>query len=585
MLRRAWLGFLSFGLGVVLVAAVPSGAADKASPETIAKLVEKLGSTEFSEREKATRELEALGEQALDALRKAAKGDDLETKRRAEELIKKVESRQLTKKVLEPSKIRFAFKDTPLREAIEEVNKKTGLNIILNDPENKLADRKVTLDTGETTLWEAVDQFVAKAGLVESVNPAQVIGPGVRPVPQPRPPIKPLPVPPKQIQPAPLPIQPQLDVPQGAIQVQVQVQVQAQPAQADPAQPVPPQPAPLLRPGRPPFFGYQPNTLVLTDGKAEALPTQYAGAVRIRALPAGTAILGFAPREGELTIALQVTPEPKLQFQSLVDVRIDKAVDDQGQVLMQSTADAGNGGNDVPVAGALVAKAAFVARVPAPAPGVAPVPVRLKKGDKPSKTLKELTGVVSIQVRTPAEALMTIEKLMDAAGKEVKGEAGGRIKVLDVAKDDKATTLKIEFEPPPDVQAGGVVPGPILIQPVPLPVPVPQQLPQKQLNAVPGALQVQVQPAVQPVPVPAVPIAPAAPAGFNGLTVLDEKGNALPMQPTNIQPVKAANGVMWQYTFTLPVVKDQGAPAKLVFTGSKVVTVDVPFTLKGVPVQ
>ena len=73
--------------------------------------------------------------------------------------------------------------------------------------------------------------------------------------------------------------------------------------------------------------------------------------------------------------------------------------------------------------------------------------------------------------------------------------------------------------------------------------------------------------------------------GFNGLTVEDEKGNVLPLQATNAQAVQAGNRVVWQYTFALPEQKGQGAPAKLVYSGSKLVTVDVPFTLKDVPVQ
>src|SRR5262245_42791388 len=135
MQPRVLLGLLVFGLGLALLAGLPVGAADKASPETIAQLIEKLGSTDFTERDKATKALEALGEQAVDALKKATQGDDLETKRRAEELLKKVEAKLLTKKVLEPTKVHFTFKDTPLKEAIDEVSKKTGLNIVLSDPQ------------------------------------------------------------------------------------------------------------------------------------------------------------------------------------------------------------------------------------------------------------------------------------------------------------------------------------------------------------------------------------------------------------------------------------------------------------------
>jgi hypothetical protein len=575
---RLWMGLLAFGFGLGLVAAVPVSGADKATPEEIAKLVEKLGSGEFAEREKAVKQLEALGEQAIDALKKAVKSEDVETRKSATALLKKAEAAVFTKKILEPTKVRLTFKDTPLKDALAEVTKKTGLNLQINDPENKLAERKVTLDTGETTLWEAVDQFVQKAGLTESVNPNEVIGPGVRPVPQPPIRIQPIqPIKPIQKQILPVqPVQPNQNLP-GAIQVGGGVA----PAQL-----------PLAKPGRPGFTLVQPNTLTLTDGKSDPLPTAYAGAVRIRALPAGTQIPGFQGREGELSVALQVTPEPKLTFQSVVNVRIDKAIDDQDQNLLQSIVDAGNDNPNPAGAngGALVAKA-FIVRPPVMAGGAAPVPVRFKKGEKASKSLKEMTGVVSVEMRTAPEALMSVEKLMDAAGKEIKGENGGRLKISDVSKDDKGTTLKFEFEQPLDAQGGGggifFPGGPIQILPAPVPVPLPAPAPapkQLQLN---NQIQVVVPlPAVVPPPVVGGGGIGVAPGGWNGLTVQDDKGNSIPMNITQAQPVaKGANGLVWTVTMTVPTVKGQAEPAKLVYSGTKLVTVDVPFTLKNVPVQ
>src|SRR5436853_7629032 len=94
---RVGLGLLVLGVGLGLVVVLPTTAAEKVSPEAIAKLVEKLGSPEFAERDKANKELEALREQAVHALKKAVKGEDLETKRRAEELLTKAEPKLLAK--------------------------------------------------------------------------------------------------------------------------------------------------------------------------------------------------------------------------------------------------------------------------------------------------------------------------------------------------------------------------------------------------------------------------------------------------------------------------------------------------------
>src|SRR5437870_5487954 len=70
------LAALAFVLGLVVVAALPAPAAPAPDAASIAKLVEQLGSGDFEEREKATKDLDAIGEPALDALRKAAEGHE-----------------------------------------------------------------------------------------------------------------------------------------------------------------------------------------------------------------------------------------------------------------------------------------------------------------------------------------------------------------------------------------------------------------------------------------------------------------------------------------------------------------------------
>jgi HEAT repeat protein len=66
-------------------------AAGKFQPRRIASLIRKLGSGNFAERDKARKDLEAIGLPALEALHKASKGGDLETNRRAVELVKTIE--------------------------------------------------------------------------------------------------------------------------------------------------------------------------------------------------------------------------------------------------------------------------------------------------------------------------------------------------------------------------------------------------------------------------------------------------------------------------------------------------------------
>ena len=187
-----WLAALVLGLGALVVA--PAAEAPKADAERIAQLIKQLGSDEFEAREKATRELEAIGTPALDALRKALRDGEAEVKTRAEALIGKMEKKATAEKLLAATKVKLSFKDTPLADAIAEFNKKSGYTIQLHDPDKKLKDRTVTLDTGEVTFWEAFDKFCEKAGLTEATlqdlmpkpNPGGLPGgvvpaPGVRP--------------------------------------------------------------------------------------------------------------------------------------------------------------------------------------------------------------------------------------------------------------------------------------------------------------------------------------------------------------------------------------------------------------------
>ena len=65
--------------------------ADKIDVKKIDDLVKKLGSGNFAERDQARKDLEAISMPALEPLRKAAKSTDLETSRRANELVKTIE--------------------------------------------------------------------------------------------------------------------------------------------------------------------------------------------------------------------------------------------------------------------------------------------------------------------------------------------------------------------------------------------------------------------------------------------------------------------------------------------------------------
>jgi WD40 repeat protein len=88
---HCWLLFAL--VAALLAAAVPAQAAPPGRAD-IERLIRQLGSPDFAERDAATRCLDAIGEPALDELRKAAaRSKDAEVRHRSENLIKAIEDR------------------------------------------------------------------------------------------------------------------------------------------------------------------------------------------------------------------------------------------------------------------------------------------------------------------------------------------------------------------------------------------------------------------------------------------------------------------------------------------------------------
>jgi RNA polymerase sigma factor (sigma-70 family) len=319
----------------------------------IAKLIDQLGSDSFDDRDKATKELGEIGAPALDALRKAAQGTDAERKKRAEDLIEKIEARDEEARVLAPRRVQLVYKDTPLAEAVADFKKQCGYDLTLSDPKAKLKDRTISLNTGEITFWQALDQFCRKADLVDTAPaPAATASGGDGPPPG------------------------------GA-------------GTDDPLT------KDLNEEARPAGGGAGRGGVILTDGKPLTLPTDDRTSVRVRALNNADRV--GAPAKGEILLPLEITPEPKLRWQQFVAVHITKATDDQGQNLEQVVA--GDADHILPSAAGQMGDNPL----PPPKEGVLIVAnagqntaislgVRLKTGAKAATSLKEISGTITVRV-------------------------------------------------------------------------------------------------------------------------------------------------------------------------------------------
>ncbi len=144
----------------------------------IHKLVEQLGNDDFNEREKASAALDALGEPALGPLHRALESTDEEVRKRADMLVSAIEKRLETAAALKAKRVHLVYKNLALKDALADFEKQCGYRFALQDFENKLGNRTITLDSGDAPFWQAFDQFCDKAGVKEgeAQEPAPVPG-------------------------------------------------------------------------------------------------------------------------------------------------------------------------------------------------------------------------------------------------------------------------------------------------------------------------------------------------------------------------------------------------------------------------
>jgi hypothetical protein len=598
-------------VGLIGLAVWPVPAAEPADTAKIAKLVEQLGSDTFSDRQKASEALDNIGEPALNALLKAAESTDAEVRKRAQELVERIEKRTENAGALAPKMVHLIYKDAPLADAVADFAKKSGYAIELHDPDDKLKGKTITLDTGKVTFWAALERFCTKAGVIDGktgplappigvgafAGGAAVVPPALLP---------PRVAAPARVAPAVPPKPPAKEekkeedkkekkrdgkkedtkkakegkdeakkeeakpvVKVGGIGVVLMPRVAGGgPAVVVPLNPVVGAPGGVGFRGVPPPYG----PIMLSPGKADSRAVDTTSAVRVRAGEKKH----YRLSDEEIALVLIVSPESRLNWQSMLSVVIDKAIDDNDQKLTQTTRQAA-GGVGVPGAGGIggvIIPGAAWGNVRLTGHGHNyNVTARLKKGEKGSNSLKELTGTIAGQIRGEAESLLVIDDIMKSAGKSVTRKPSGEMKVLAVEKkEDGAVQIHFELEFPANSVAESTIPV--------------AGAPAKPLPAPPG------------IPPPAAgagiaiappPVMPPQHFAFNGLTLRDAKGNILPA--TIEFHWKRPGGFVlgnrrMEYIATYkPADKDAPQPAKLVFTGRRDVSVSIPFTLKNVELK
>lgn len=459
--------------------------------ERLARLIAQLGSSQAAERDAATRELAALGSAAVESLRGAAESKDAEVRRRAQKLLRGIDQRLASERFLKPRPVRLVYRDMPVTAAVADLSRKTGLRLQIIGDAAPLARRRLTLDTGETTFWEALAQFCRKAGLADrGLDPAAF----------------------------------QEDRSEYGMGQHKLVVLDRTSSDSD-ARPVSP--------------------LRLENGDWQELPTCYAGAVRIRALPPGKT----SAAEGEKRLVLEVIPEPHLQWQSVLAVRVERAVDVKGPSLKQPAVVSGlgravgNGAEEVLIL--WDGSSEFPAN---PFGDARHVAIRLGAADGPWQQLAELRGTIAARVGLPPERLASVDNILKAVGQTVRTEDGGVLQVVEVKpRDDGRYQVRVALTTPaPELISGGI-PARLLVH--------------KRGWWGQGTGDVS--------------------AEGSGFRLLDAQGRPFPLAGGEVQGL-LAQGIRHDFTLVYRPLPDGAPPARLEYTARRGVTVEVPFTLRNV---
>ncbi|MCE9562984.1 MAG: STN domain-containing protein, partial [Planctomycetes bacterium] len=142
----------------VVSAAVP---AVKIDPK-IAQMLVDLGSDDYRTREKAGRDLAALGEKALPGMKSTLLStDNPEVQRRLIVLVRKMEVERL----VSPKRVTMSVKQKTVKDTLDELAKMTGYKIEFNGNMGN-GEPKHDFEFENTPFWVAIDKVAAAAGCI-----------------------------------------------------------------------------------------------------------------------------------------------------------------------------------------------------------------------------------------------------------------------------------------------------------------------------------------------------------------------------------------------------------------------------------
>jgi hypothetical protein len=271
------------------------------------------------------------------------------------------------------------------------------------------------------------------------------------------------------------------------------------------------------------------------------------GSVRVRLLAADAKLPGKPRGDGEYLLGIEAAMEPRSVWKGVLGLRVSKAIDDQGQSLANLTT------LDLPenqkrnTSTVTINSVTNTGKSNAHEGIPGPIALRLRKGEKPAKTLNEVAGTSVALVQTPHQLLVRVDDILKAAGKTVKIAQGGHVKVVEVAHKDGEVRLKLNVESPPTSLDDGVKP------PINATVIINGEEVGKRKN----------------------------PLSARSFTLLDGKGKPFTIAKATDTGVRV--GLASEVELIFRPDDGQGTPASFLYQGRRTALVEVPFTLRDVP--
>jgi hypothetical protein len=459
--------------------------AERPSSASVNQLVRDLGSPRYAVRQRARQALDHLGPAALPALRQASQDGDPEIRRQARALVAAITRKAEMDRLLAATPVRLVCRDMPVTAAVTELAKMSGYVIEIQGDKTQPAGRKITLDTGPTTFWQALDQLCRKAGLTE----------------------------------------------RGLILAADKQVVHHEGVPANES---------------------NPNfRLVLVDRRPPELPTNYFKGIRVRALPATTPLSGLAKSDpNERFVVLEASLEPRFRLDKIIDLRLDRVTDQRDVRVRATPMFLPTGESDSPQTGYAY-------------PVVVPYPFTLQNGmvegnfrrclvrARALRRFNVLQGTLIVEVHKRSEPVITVAHILKASGKSFSTPQGESLQVVSADRQtDGQVVLRLDTTSP----LGNAIAG---------------------IQIANGVIRIR-----------RGPNGPWERAGIDpaNLHLLDAGGRKFQGAQVSAQGTSfAGRAITQQWSLTYRPEKGQGAPARLVYIGVLPVVVDVPFTLRNVP--